>query len=152
MSPLGQMPPPDTAARAARAQQLVESLYADATDQHGLPAVGHMRQVAAACEGELEILGWLHDVVEDGRADPQLLRRELSLSELEIEALGLLTRPSSLSYDDYIERLATAEGEAGEIARKVKLADLRVNLARPPHPTRPDLRERYLRAVARLGG
>lgn len=146
------MPPSETAARAARAQRFVESLYADATDLHGLPAVEHMRQVAAGCEGELKVLGWLHDVVEDGKADPELLRRDLSLSEVEVEALGLLTRPSSLSYGDYIERIASTGGEAGEIARKVKLTDLRVNLARPPHPTRPDLRERYLRALAQLGG
>lgn len=79
-------------------------------------------------------VGWLHDVVED---------TDVTLSDLEdigfspdvVEAVRLLTREhqqegDASDYESYKARLFAAEGEAGRLARAVKLADARENLER----------------------
>ena len=67
----------------------------------------------------------------------------------ELEAVLLLTRAKDEPYEEYIERVATVEGEAGQLARVVKLADLRDNLGRA-RPEMEDLRKRYEKAIERL--
>ncbi|MGB7587451.1 MAG: hypothetical protein WBM00_01955 [Solirubrobacterales bacterium] len=138
--------------REPRVRELVSRLYDGLTDRHGEPMFEHMRQVAEHCEPTNRIIGWLHDVAEDGLMSLDELQRDVPLSSAEREALGLLTRPPSLTYRDYIERIAASQTAAGQIARSVKRADLSANLARPPHPDHPKLLERYLAALERLGG
>ncbi len=78
------------------------------------------------------------------------IQTKLRLSSDEQEALGLLTRDSSVPYADYIERLADAAPPAGDLARRVKLADLHANLSRRPLSGRPELEARYRAALERL--
>ena len=90
----------------------------------------------------------LHDVLEDSDLTAEDLKAA-GLSEVELEAVKLLTRSDDEPYEEYIERIATAEGEAGRLARMVKVADLRDNLSRA-RPDLEDLRQRYEKALERL--
>lgn len=137
--------------REARARELVLRLYSDRRDSHGEPMVRHIEKVAELSPPEVKLLGWLHDVAEDGLEPLDQLGWEMGLSPEELEALRLLTREKSTPYAAYIEQIADADAPAGELARKVKIADLRANLSRPPHPQRTDLEPRYRAALQRLG-
>lgn len=110
------------------------------TDLRGRPAVMHMVEVAAAVTQygiHAMIVAFLHDFYENGGVGelvdfPPFIR----------EAVDAVNRHDTESYRDYIARVAE-----NELARKVKLADLRLNLATCP---RASLRERYELAIARL--
>lgn len=97
----------------------------------------------------------LHDVVED--CDGWTLQRLLDrgVDEDTVEAVDLLTRPPAGSahrptYKEYIIKIANAEGEAGEIAREVKTADIYHNLGRMI-PSLKGLEKRYNWALEQLG-
>ena len=60
------------------------------------------------------------------------------------EALDILAPSSGETYMAYVERICASTGLAGETARLVKEADLKVNLARADSDT---LRERYARSL-----
>jgi (p)ppGpp synthase/HD superfamily hydrolase len=128
----------ETAARA----------LAGRTDKFGELELMHTLRVVVAVPPEARVVAALHDVLEDSDMTAEDLRR-LGLGDVELEAVLLLTRPDDEPYEDYIERLATAPGEAGRLARIVKLADLRDNLSRT-RPEQEDLRQRYERAIKRL--
>jgi hypothetical protein len=66
-----------------------------------------------------------------------------------VDAVKLLTRNPSHTYEQYVERLATAPGRTGELAREVKRADLQHNLGRLTLDLER-LRPRYEQALARL--
>ena len=91
-------------------------------DRAGKPYIDHPRTVASWVDDETEkVVALLHDVVED---------TEVSLDEIRVEfgdevaeAIRVLTRPDGVSYMDYIRGI-----KKNEIARKVKLADLRHNM------------------------
>jgi len=121
------------------------------TDAHGIATVEHAAAVASNCPLEARVVAWVHDLPEDGLASLAELARKLSLTATERTALELLTHRESLPYTDYIEQIARSRGTAGELARTVKRADLEANLARPKQAERPDLRARYVKALARLG-
>jgi hypothetical protein len=137
--------------REGRARQLVMDLYTGRIDDNGIPLFEHMREVAERCPPAARVVGWLHDVAEDGLMELGELCSEMSLSGAECEALGMLTRSSDGSYEEYIEGLASRDSPAGAIARAVKRADLRANLNRPVNPRRAHLRTRYEAALIRLG-
>ena len=138
--------------REPRVRKLVAKLYDDLADSHDEPMFDHMRRVAEGCTPNARVLGWLHDAVEDGLVSIDVLCERVPLSAVESEALRLLTRDDATDYAAYIERLATSESPAGELARQVKIADLHANLSRPPHPERPCLERRYRQALRRLRG
>ena len=79
---------------------------------------------------EERITAVLHDVMEDCGVTPKLLHR-LGYSDAVVEALGFLTKreeekgkvAGGAGYDAFIERVS----QGPELARKVKLADLRDN-------------------------
>ena len=91
----------------------------------------------------------LHDAIED---------TDLSLDDLAdagypatvIAAIDCLTRRDDETYGQYIARVAR-----DEVARRVKIEDLRENLANnlrsPTSPGNADRIERYRRALDRLG-
>ena len=105
-----------------------------------------MLQVTVTVPAEARVVAALHDVLEDSDLTPEDLRGQ-GLSEVELEAVLLLTHPEEEPYADYIERIARAEAEAGRLARIVKLADLHNNLSRLT-PEFEHLRERYEKALA----
>ena len=85
----------------------------------------------------------LHDVVEDSDWTTDDLRNR-GVDPVICEALDILTPNSGETYMAYVERICASTGLAGETARLVKEADLKVNLARADSDT---LRERYARSL-----
>ena len=118
-------------------------------DRFGEPELQHVLRVAQAVPEEARVVAALHETVEDTDVTVEDLKRQ-GLSETEAQAVELLTHTDEEPYMDYIERVVTAGGRAGELARIVKEADLRDNLSRTT-PEMKDLRERYEKALARLG-
>lgn len=113
-------------------------------DKGGVPYVFHPIHVAEQMtDEETTIVALLHDVVED---TPTTLEELSYFGEEVIEALSLLTRTKNQDYFEYIKNLSK-----NEIARKVKLADLKHNadLTRLSHITEKDLkrREKYLKSI-----
>jgi hypothetical protein len=106
--------------------------------QHGLAVAG---RVDGATE---KIVAVLHDSVEDGACTIRDLA-DAGLSPLALDAILVLTRQPSETYYDYIGRVV--RGSA--LARKVKRADLLVNLDRMDDAHR-SLEPRWRDALARL--
>lgn len=110
------------------------------------PYIRHVLRVVLAVGGEVaQVVAALHDVLEDTDTGlPQWL------TDVEVKAVDLLTWwDDPDNYGGYIDRIATADGEAGEIARAVKLADLTTNLEHDPDGILRE-RERYEAARWRL--
>jgi hypothetical protein len=99
-------------------------------DRSGRPMIDHLRRVAAAVPVGARSVAWLHDLYERTSTHPAELRFR-GLDEVEAAALELLTRSGDEDYALYIWRIASAVGEAGVLARQVKLADLDDHLASP---------------------
>lgn len=101
-------------------------------DQFGELVVEHVARVAAAVPSEAEVTAWLHHVPEGSETEWAELRGA-GLTTVEFTALKLLTRAPAETYELYVLRIAHAPGEAGRLARRVKLADLDDHLAHDPH-------------------
>ena len=130
------------AARAHRGQQY--------SSPEAEPYIFHPLRVMLCLADPIEqVAAVLHDAIED---------TELELSDLVgagyspevVAAVDRLTHRAEESYEDYIDRVA-----ANEIARRVKVADLRENLANNVRllnsPENAARIIRYERALARLG-
>ena len=74
---------------------------------------------------------------------------ELGVDAVVCEAVDLLTRRSGEPYTSYVRRVCEAPGTAGETARLVMVADLKVSLARTDSDA---LRERYESSLPLLQG
>jgi hypothetical protein len=81
----------------------------------------------------------LHDVLEDTDWTLDDLER-FGVEPVVCEAIDILTGRRGETYMDHIRRICAALGAAGETARLVKVADLKVGSART---TSDALRERY---------
>jgi len=96
-----------------------------------------------------QIVAVLHDAVEDTDLELRHLVDAGYPPEI-VVAVDSLTHRAHQSYDEYIERVA-----GNEIARRVKVADLRENLTNsrrlPTSPGNAERIARYERALARLG-
>jgi (p)ppGpp synthase/HD superfamily hydrolase len=129
------------AARAHRGQR-----YASPERE---PYIFHpLRVMLSLGEPADQIAAVLHDVVEDTDVELRHLVAAGYPPEV-VAAIDALSHRADESYDEYIERVA-----ANEIACRVKLADLRQNLANnlrlPPTPGNAERIARYERAVSRL--
>ncbi|MEW6049148.1 MAG: GTP pyrophosphokinase [Bacillota bacterium] len=139
-----------------RVQALLESAIVLAVGAHrgqkdraGAPYILHSLRVGLSFRDPLEVMaGVLHDVVEDGGATLEQLRRAGFPADV-VEALDALTRRAGETYDDYLVRV-----KANRLALRVKLADLRDNLdeSRIPEPSEDDrqLWEKYRSALQQL--
>jgi hypothetical protein len=108
--------------------------HCDARDRFGELVLEHVERVAARVPEEARAVAFLHDVLEQtGTGRDELLTN--GLTEVELAALDLLTRAPDESYEGYCLRIAWARGEAGALARAVKLADLDDHLG---HSAIPD--------------
>lgn len=97
------------------------------TDLEGKPAILHPLRVMLAGETyDEQIVGVLHDVVEDSELDFSDLK-EAGCTEVQLEALKLLTHEKEIQYLDYVQRIASSGNRA---ALMVKLHDLEDNLER----------------------
>lgn len=96
-------------------------------DLDGSPVILHPMAVAVAGKNrEEQVAGLLHDVVEDtGMTFDELLR--LGVDETIVDALRLLTHTDDMTYEEYVNRIATS---GNDIALHVKYNDLQHNLKR----------------------
>lgn len=118
-------------------------------DKAGKPYILHPLRVCFGVKGrEAKVVALLHDVIEDS----EIGMEELGfLNDRQKEALLLLTHKNGEDYFDYIRKIKN-----NEIARKVKISDLRHNsdLTRLKIVTEKDRkrREKYLEAISILKG
>ena len=147
-----------------RALQNAINLACDAhrgqVDKAGEPYLWHALRVGIMLLPDVDAaqVGLLHDVLED--ASPFAMLAEQLLGQPLFEAVIVLTRSPQETYAAYIERVATAPGPGGGLARKVKRADLADNLnldrigralAHGADPVKMDaLARRYMAALERL--
>jgi hypothetical protein len=133
----------------SRAISIAAIAHEHQTDKSGEPYILHPIRVMQSVSGDAErMVAVLHDVLED---NPNWTAERLSnagFSAEVIEAVQILTRPEREPYDAYIDTVALYP-----LARTVKIADLRDNLA----PNRiealadhPGLVSRYIAALHRL--
>ena len=96
-------------------------------DLDGNPVILHPMAVAVAGRNrEEQIAGLLHDVVEDTDCTfDDLLER--GVDETIVNALRLLTHTKDMTYEEYVNRIATS---GNDIALHVKYNDLCHNLKR----------------------
>jgi hypothetical protein len=118
---------------ANTAQAIASQIHAGQHDRFGEPIVAHLARVAAAVPPDAQGAAWLHDAIERTRVSVDELR-DAGLTPTEIEALALLSRTPAESYELYALRIAFAAGEAGRLARTVKLADLDDHIAHTSPP------------------
>ena len=94
-------------------------------DRSGLPYVLHPVHLAEQMTTEDAcVVALLHDVLEDSDMTVSDLR-ELGFTEVQLEAVELLTRGEDEDYTEYVRRL-----KSNPLARTVKLADLNHNMDR----------------------
>lgn len=102
--------------------RLAFDVHKDQTDKSGTPYIYHPIHLAEQMDDEnAVIVALLHDVVEDSNMIFEDIT-QLGFPDEVIVALKLLTHDDTVEYMDYIKSLSK-----NEIARKVKLADLRHN-------------------------
>lgn len=132
---------------------IARAAHAGQTDGSGIAYSEHLQAVADSVTGEsAQAVAWFHDSIEDHQMTAEQLSKLLSSDEL--AAVLLLTRDKqTTTYAAFIDRIATATGTAGELAREVKTADLRHNAGRMTAlllATKPHLAARYAAALAVL--
>jgi (p)ppGpp synthase/HD superfamily hydrolase len=113
------------------------------------PYIFHPLRVMLTCRHPVDqMAAVLHDAVEDTDLELRDLVEAGYQSDV-VAAVDSLTRRISESYEDYIKRV----GE-NEVARRVKIADLKENLANnrrlPDAPDKAERIDRYAAALARL--
>lgn len=131
---------------AARA--LATKSHEGQTDKAGLPYITHPERVASRLESpELQVIGWLHDIMEDTPITLQDIEAAFGLETA--AAVDAISRRGGESWSDYIDRVA-----ANPLARQVKISDLidNSNLSRIPHVTVKDVKRqaKYNRALKKL--
>ena len=131
-----------------KAMNIAYNAHMGQKDKSGIPYIFHPIHLAETMETEEEcIVALLHDVVEDTDVTFEELQKEFS--NRIIEALKLLTHDKSVPYDEYILNL-----KENQIAKKVKLADLRHNSdkTRLEHLTPRDImrNKKYEKAIKTL--
>ncbi len=105
-----------------KALKLCYEAHKTQTDKSGLPYVFHPYHVAEQMPDEkTTIVALLHDVVEDTSITLQDIR-DMGFDKDVLDALALLTHSKGVPYMDYVAGI-----KENEIARTVKLADLRHN-------------------------
>jgi len=135
----------------ARAIEIAVLAHAGQTDKNGLPYILHPLRVMFALEGsEAQIVGVLHDVVEDGPGWTIDRLRAEGFSDAVLRAVASVTRDKDAeNYAAFVARAA-----ADPIGRLVKRSDLldNLNAARLAVVTAEDAARlnRYLAALAAL--
>ena len=129
--------------------------HAQQRDRSGILELAHAVEVASALgenatEDELAA-AVLHDVLEDTdwTADDLAAAGVPPVVIEAVEHVSRIETPQQETYRAFIDRTAAANGEAGKIARRVKLADLMTNMERIRSLPEGDgmRRKRYLPAL-----
>nr|CAD6601460.1 HD domain-containing protein [Rhizobium sp. TCK] len=109
----------------AHAREIAEAALAGRVKKGGEPLLEHVARVAASVADEIEqIIAWLHDVPENAPEWTLERLQQEGFAPAVLAAVDALTRREGESHADLVRRTAT-----NPLARKVKLADLRDNLA-----------------------
>ena len=140
-----------------RAVEIAAIAHSGQLDKVGETYLLHPVRVALSVSPEARVVAVLHDVVEDSEDFSLETLRDEGLSDEECAAIELVTkRPEEEDdYGAFIDRIASATGPGAELARAVKLADVRDNFGRLPDSDEPDWarrRRQYEYALERLGG
>ena len=91
------------------------------------PYIKHVEAVVAKLQTtEQKIVGWLHDVIEDTSTTAQDLL-DMGFDKNLIDAVVLVTKEEGYDYNEYMQRI-----KANPLAKAVKIADMRANLADTP--------------------
>lgn len=108
-----------------------------------VPYIEHPQAVVSRVgdDHKAQAVAWLHDVVEDSHYTAESLLEAGIPADL-VEAVVVLTKTPGLSYDTYLERVASSH-----LATKVKIADMLSNLA--DSPTDKQIRK-YAKGLLRL--
>ena len=104
-------------------------------DKAGVPYIVHPVTVAGMVDTpEEKIVALLHDVVEDTPVSIEAVRN--LFGDRIADAVSLLTHDKSVPYENYVKLI-----KGNELARKVKIADLKHNmdLRRIPNPKAEDM-------------
>ena len=141
--------------RIRQAFQLAKTAHEGQTDKAGVDYIYHPMTTAFQCCGNISamIVALLHDVAEDTNFSVDELQEKISLTGEETAALKLLTHDEKISYLDYVKNI-----KADELARQVKIADLKHNsdLSRIPQNVRTEKDfkrvEKYSQALKILRG
>lgn len=105
-----------------KALKICFNAHKDQLDKSGLPYVFHPFHLAEQMNSEDEVcVALLHDVVEDTDITFEDLEKE-GFNNKVIDALKLLTHDDDTPYMEYVKKI-----KLNDIARKVKLADLKHN-------------------------
>jgi len=108
---------------AGVARVIAHRAHAGQLDRFGEHVIEHVKRVAQAVPDDARPTAYLHDVLEVPDAGPEVLLGH-GLTHTEFLVLELLTRRPSEPYRSYVKRISYATGEAGRLARIIKLADL----------------------------
>lgn len=135
--------------KTKKALKLCFDAHKDQVDKSGLPYVFHPFHLAEQMQDEnTTIAALLHDVVEDTDYTLDDLRA-MGFGDEVVEALSYMTHDPSVPYMEYVKRI-----RENEIARKVKLADLKHNsdITRLNHIDQQALErvEKYAQAIRLL--
>lgn len=128
-----------------KAVELASKAHAADYDLDGNPTILHPLAVGMMGRNDVErIVGFLHDVVEDTRYTFEDLENEGFSAEV-IAALRLLTHDKETPYMEYIANICRS---GNETAIRVKLNDLRHNLARGKEGGHLRCVEKHTEAIA----
>lgn len=129
---------------AATALEAAVKGYGKALDRHGVPAIFHPMRVGMSGQTpDAMAVGFLHDIIEDGRYTAGDLRNNYGLPHHIIDAVIKLTHFPGVPYDLYIGAI----GASNRLVIGVKQNDLLDNLARDDSD---GLRKRHLAALNTL--
>lgn len=110
----------------SRAYGIVSHAFFDVYDKQGQPYIKHCLHVARMVSvygPREEIVGILHDLIEDCPDWSYDQLREIGFPEEILVSLELVTFPKDCDYQERIKTLST-----NKLARRVKIADLKHNL------------------------
>ncbi len=100
------------------AKALAAKAHEGQTDKAGLPYITHPERVASRLNApEAQVVGWLHDTVEDTALTIGDIRERFGPETA--AAVDAISRRDGETWPDYIDRVA-----ANPIARQVKISDL----------------------------
>jgi len=115
----------------------------------GLPYIVHPEDVVRRLretypeDFSVHSVGWLHDVLEDSDMHPQDLIRE-GITWDATYAVSVMTKHKGERYEEYLIRV-----KENDLARRVKIADIRSNLSDAP---KPETAVKYEKALKFLEG